>query len=72
MDDLPHHGPPLPVPPLDDWERQGALRELARVAADIDRTDPACIVARMGRLTQDQRAAVAAAMERILDLGCSP
>lgn len=70
MDDLPHRGPGAStVPPLDDWERQGALRELTRLAHDIGRAEPACIMARMGRLTQDQRTAVAAAMERILNLG---
>ncbi len=70
MDDMPHRGPEaFTVPPLDDWERQGALRELTRLACDIEQADPACIMARMGRLTQDQRTAVAAAMERILNLG---
>lgn len=70
LDDIPRRVPAAsPVPPLDDWERQGALRELARVAGDIERDDPERIMARLGRLTQDQRTAVAAAMERILDLG---
>ena len=56
-------------PPIDDWERQGALRELTRVARDLQREDPDAVVERLGRLTGSQRAAVAEAMERILELG---
>lgn len=56
-------------PPVDDWERQGALRELTRVARDLRREDADAVVARLGRLTEDQRNAVADAMERILRLG---
>lgn len=56
-------------PPVEDWERQGALRELARVARDLERADSGAVIARLGRLTQHQREAVAEAMERILELG---
>lgn len=56
-------------PPVDDWERQGALRELTRVARDLEREDSDAVIARLGRLTQSQRDAVAEAMERILELG---
>jgi len=59
----------LTEPPIDDWERQGALRELTRVARDLQREDPDAVVERLGRLTGSQRAAVAEAMERILELG---
>lgn len=57
------------APPLDAWERQGALRELTRVARDLESDDSAAVIARLGRLTQSQRDAVAEAMERILELG---
>lgn len=57
------------TPPLDAWERQGALRELTRVARDLEFDDSAAVIARLGRLTQSQRDAVAEAMERILELG---
>lgn len=56
-------------PPVDDWERQGALRELTRVARDLEREDSEAVISRLGRLTQSQRDAVAEAMERILELG---
>ena len=56
-------------PPIDEWERQGALHELTRVARDLELEDTAGVVSRLGRLTQSQRAAVAEAMERILELG---
>lgn len=56
-------------PPIDMWERQGALRELTRVARDLEFDDSAAVIARLGRLTQSQRDAVAEAMERILELG---
>lgn len=59
----------LTEPPIDDWERQGALRELTRVARDLQREEPDAVVGRLGRLTGSQRAAVAEAMERILELG---
>lgn len=57
------------TPPIDAWERQGALRELTRVARDLEFDDSAAVIARLGRLTQSQRDAVAEAMERILELG---
>ena len=56
-------------PPVDDWERQGALRVLTRVARDLEREDSDAVISRLGRLTQSQRDAVAEAMERILELG---
>lgn len=56
-------------PPIDEWERQGALHELTRVARDLEFDDSAAVIARLGRLTQGQREAVAEAMERILELG---
>jgi hypothetical protein len=56
-------------PPVDEWERQGALRELTRVARDLEREDAEAVVARLGRLTRGQREAVAEAMERILEMG---
>jgi hypothetical protein len=56
-------------PPIDDWERQGALRELTRLARDLEREDADAVVGRLGRLTGSQRAAVADAMDRILELG---
>jgi hypothetical protein len=56
-------------PPIDDWERQGALRELTRLARDLERVDADAAVRRLGRLTGSQRTAVAEAMERILELG---
>jgi hypothetical protein len=56
-------------PPIDDWERQGALRELTRLARDLEHEDADAVVGRLGRLTGSQRAAVAEAMERILELG---
>ena len=56
-------------PPIEDWERQGALRELTRLARDLQREDADAVIGRLGRLTQGQRAAVADAMERILALG---
>jgi hypothetical protein len=59
----------LSEPPVDEWERQGALRELTRVARDLEREDADAVVARLGRLTQSQREAVAEAMERILEMG---
>ena len=59
----------LLCPPLDEWERQGALRELTRVARDLEFDDSDAVIARLGRLTQSQRDAVAEAMERILELG---
>lgn len=57
------------APPVDEWERQGALRELTRVARDLEREDAGAVVARLGRLTQRQRDAIAEAMARILELG---
>ncbi|HVG99390.1 MAG TPA: hypothetical protein VM844_01405 [Miltoncostaeaceae bacterium] len=59
----------LADPPIDEWERQGALRELTRLARDLQHEDADAVVGRLGRLTGSQRAAVAAAMERILELG---
>lgn len=59
----------ISVPPIEDWERQGALRELTRVARDLQHEDADAVIGRLGRLTQGQRAAVADAMERILELG---
>lgn len=59
----------LAEPPVDEWERQGALRELTRVARDLELEDADAVVARLGRLTQNQRDAVAEAMERILEMG---
>lgn len=59
----------LVEPPVDEWERQGALRELTRVARDLELEDSDAVVARLGRLTQNQRHAVAEAMERILEMG---
>jgi hypothetical protein len=56
-------------PPIDEWERQGALHELTRVARDLELEHTEDVVGRLGRLTQSQRAAVAEAMERILELG---
>jgi len=56
-------------PPIEDWERQGALRELTRLARDLQLEDGEAVVSRLGRLTQGQREAVADAMERILELG---
>ena len=56
-------------PPVDEWERQGALHELTRVERDLEFENPDAVVARLGRLTQKQREAVAEAMERILELG---
>jgi hypothetical protein len=58
-----------PAPPVEEWERQGALRELTRVARDLEFGDSDAVIARLGRLTQNQREAVAEAMERILELG---
>lgn len=59
----------LADPPVEEWERQGALRELTRVARDLELEDADAVVARLGRLTQGQREAVAEAMERILEMG---
>ena len=56
-------------PPIEEWERQGALRELTRVARDLELEDSGAVIARLGSLTEKQRAAVAEAMERILELG---
>jgi hypothetical protein len=56
-------------PPIEDWERQGALGELTRLARDLQREDADAVIGRLGRLTRSQRAAVAEAMERILELG---
>ena len=56
-------------PPIEEWERQGALRELTRVARDLEVEDSGAVIARLGSLTQNQRAAVAEAMEKILELG---
>jgi hypothetical protein len=56
-------------PPIEDWERQGALRELTRLARDLQHEDADAVIGRLGRLTGSQRAAVAEAMERILELG---
>jgi hypothetical protein len=70
-DDVEHRAPTGAIsdPPIDDWERQGALRELTRVARDLQREDADAVIARLGRLTHSQRGAVAEAMERILELG---
>jgi hypothetical protein len=56
-------------PPIEDWERQGALSELTRLARDLQWEDADAAIGRLGRLTGSQRAAVAEAMERILELG---
>jgi len=56
-------------PPIEEWERQGALRELTRVARDLEFDDAGAVIARLGSLTQKQRDAVAEAVERILELG---
>lgn len=56
-------------PPIDDWERQGALRELTRLARDLQREDADAVVDRLGRLTHSQRSAIAEALDRILELG---
>lgn len=67
-----HHGlrvGSIADPPIEDWERQGALRELTRLAHDLQREDADAAVGRLGRLTRCQREAVAEAMERILELG---
>ncbi len=56
-------------PPIDEWERQGALRELTRVARDLEFDDADAVISRLGSLTQKQREAVAEAVERILELG---
>jgi hypothetical protein len=56
-------------PPIEDWERQGALCELTRLARDLQHEDADAVVGRLGRLTRSQRAAVAEAMDRILELG---
>ena len=43
------------------------------MARDLEHEDTDGVVGRLGRLTQSQRAAVAEAMERILELGdCTP
>jgi hypothetical protein len=60
---------PVGRPPIEEWERQGALHELTRVARDLEREDGDAVMTRLGRLTRNQRAAVAEAMERILELG---
>ncbi len=60
---------PLLTPPIEEWERQGALRELTRVARDLEIEDSGAVIARLGSLTQNQRGAVAEAMEKILELG---
>lgn len=59
----------IPDPPIDEWERQEALRELTRVARDLEQESAGRIMTRLGRLTRSQRDAVAEAMERILELG---
>jgi hypothetical protein len=56
-------------PPIEEWERQGALHELTRLARCLELEDTEGVVSRLGRLTQGQREAVAEAMERILELG---
>lgn len=56
-------------PPIEEWERQGALRELTRLAADLELDEGDAVIARLGRLTEAQRTAVAAALEQILELG---
>ena len=42
-------------PPLDRWEEEGALRELARLAADLSSVGADHAWARLDRLTTTQR-----------------
>ena len=44
-----------PDPPLGRWEEEGALRELARLAADLPRIGADLAWARVDRLTATQR-----------------
>ena len=58
-------------PPIDDWERQGALRELTRVARTSSARTPTPSSGASGA-SRGASAAVAEAMERILELGAKP
>ena len=57
-------------PPIDEWERQGALHELTRVARDLElRATPTPSSAASAASRRASATAVAEAMERILELG---
>jgi len=43
-----------PVPPMDRWEEEGALRELARLAADLPDVGADKAWERLDRLTETQ------------------
>lgn len=51
-------------PPLSAWEREGALRELVRIARGLDHEDfRADVMPRLRRLTAGQRALLARAVD---------
>jgi hypothetical protein len=43
------------APPLDRWEEEGAIAELARLAAELPRVDADRVWERLDRLTVKQR-----------------
>ncbi len=52
-------------PPLDEWAKDGALRELARLARDLPHVDADEAARRLARLTPEQRALVVSAVEEL-------
>jgi hypothetical protein len=54
-------------PPLDRWSEDEALRELARLAADLPHVDAEEAWRRLGRLTDEQRAIVEGALAEVLE-----
>ena len=55
----------MTTPPLDRWAEDEALRELARLARDVPDVDADEAPRRLGRLTEEQRAAVIGALPRL-------
>lgn len=56
-----------PDPPLGEWSHDVMLRELARIAAELPNADfDRDVLPRLRRLTEEQRADVKAAWDRLL------
>lgn len=59
-------------PPLERWAEDEALRELSRLARDLPEVGPQEAWRRLGRLTEEQRAAVIGALRTLKPDGQPP
>jgi hypothetical protein len=59
----------MTTPPLERWTEDGALRELACLAADLLEVDADEAWRRLGRLTAEQRAVIEEVVGRVASSG---